>query len=131
MTRFNNHFNNNFGSCRCIAKAWDHCRNRDVSIYQIPNEIEVVGIHDGTDSWVAPVRDEIFSVPIAKLMDELRAGVIIKLPVVMGQPIKTGRRRLIEQGDANPPPDPAPHVLARRRVPLASIPTATRRALLV
>lgn len=130
MSRFNSHFRNSFGTCRLIAKAWDHCRNRDVNIYQIPGEHDVVGIHDGTDSWVAPIRDEIFSVPIAKLVSDLHNGIQIKLPVVCGQPIKTARRRLISDGDPNPLPAPNQPILTRRRVPLASVPTSTRRVLL-
>lgn len=54
--RFNHFMASHFksGGCRLIARARDTCRNRDVELYQIPGEWDVVGVSDGTDAWIAP-----------------------------------------------------------------------------
>lgn len=111
MSRFNHYFNNSFASCRHLANAFDPHRNRDVRIYQIPGEVECVGVSDGVDKWIAPVVAELFTVNILKLMRDLQDGIPIKLPVMSGQ--KRTRRVLMESTEAIPPPE-EPEVIPRR-----------------
>lgn len=74
MSRFNRFMENHFAGCRLIAKAYDHCRSRDVSLFAIPGEFQVVGVSDGTDCWMAPVIADPFSVRVQSLLDMLREG---------------------------------------------------------
>ena len=74
MSRFNRFMEAHFAGCRLLAKARDNCRNRDVSIYQVPGEFETVGVSDGTDCWMAPVAADPFSVSVKRILDDLREG---------------------------------------------------------
>ena len=99
MASFNHYFANHFSSCRLLAKAYDHCRLRDVKIYQVPGHIEFVGVTDGTDCWIAPVSAELFTLNILQLMRDLSDGKDIKLPLVASNVLKEGprtRRKLLE-----------------------------------
>ncbi len=70
MNRWNHHFENHFGSCVLL----DNCRDRAVKLYALPGEFDLVGVTDGTDAWVAPVIADPFSVKVARLLGDLRAG---------------------------------------------------------
>lgn len=61
-----------------LANARDEHRNRDVRLYLMPGEFDTVGVTDGTDAWVAPVIADPFSVNIARLMQDVREGKIIR-----------------------------------------------------
>lgn len=107
MTRFNFFMNTHFSSCRLIARARDLCRNRNVTIHQIPGYWDVVGISDGIDSWVAPVISagpffRTATGDVEHIMKCLQAGD--PLPPVPDAP----RRRvtLTETSDSPPPRRP-------------------------
>jgi len=125
MANFSHYFNSRFAGCRLLAEAFDQHRNRDVRIYQIPGQMDCVGVCDQVDRWIAPVTPDIFSVNIHQLIRDLHDGKDIKLPVRAGkasEPSKSPRRRLILETEASPPPeDPEP---VRRR------PTTKRRTLI-
>lgn len=112
MASFKHYFNSRFAGCRLLAEAFDQHRNRNVSIYQIPGHIDVVGVSDTIDRWIAPVAPELFSVNIYQLMRDLHDGKDIKLPIrspLLAQSGKKGRRALIDEAHANPPPaEPEP-----------------------
>lgn len=98
-----------------LANARDEHRDRDVRLYLMPGEFDTVGVTDGTDAWVAPVIADPFSVNIARLMQDVRDGKIIK-------PNEASRKRhriLIL------PPDPEPR--ARVKIASSSEPTASAR----
>lgn len=90
MANYNYYFANDFRSCTLLAYARDPYRERDVRIYQIPGEVENVGITDGTDKWIAPVIANPFSVNIIALMDNIRNGI----PNPKPEPPGSTRRRL-------------------------------------
>ena len=71
--RFNHLFASQFGSCRLLKKGHDPHRNRDVRIYALPGEFEIVGMTDGVDCWVAPVATG-FLEDVRKLLARIRAG---------------------------------------------------------
>lgn len=126
MSRFNHYFNGDFSGCRHLANAHDPHRDRDVRIYQIPGEIECVGVTDGVDKWIAPVVAELFTVNILKIMRDLHDGIALKLPITSGQ--KRARRVLMTETEAIPPhqePDPV------RRRPSKSQPTIRQRRVIV
>lgn len=107
MNRFNEFMNSHFqySGCRLIANAYDTCRNRKVKIYAMPGYFDVVGVTDGTDSWVAPASAGLFfgtaSGDCADLMRRLKAGQ--PLPPVPDAPSSRPRVRL----DDPQPPTPA------------------------
>lgn len=101
----------------------------------MPGYLDVVGVTDGVDSWIAPVVAEIFSINIQRLLQDLAAGSQIKLPVLAPglseqAPEKRARRVLLAptegegQGRGRKPllVDPGqPQTLPRRtRTPLRS-----------
>lgn len=71
--RYNSHFANHFGSCRLLKTGRDPHRERDVKIYALPGEFDVVGITDGTDSWVAPVATG-FLEDVRKMLQRIQSG---------------------------------------------------------
>lgn len=89
MSRYNNYFASHFSSCRLLKVGRDPHRGRDVKIYAIPGEFDVVGISDGTDSWVAPVATG-FLEDVRKMLVRIQAGEDVK-PLV-----SAGRRRIAE-----------------------------------
>lgn len=97
MSRYNRHFANHFSSCRLLAYAYDPHRQRDVKLYMIPGEVEVVGVHDGVDSWIAPALNELFSVDVKTLMRAIFDGKDVE---VVGKPSAGSRTRvtLVEVG---------------------------------
>jgi hypothetical protein len=74
MPNYKHYLTSTFSGCRLLANAHDHCRNREVKIYEIPNEPSIVGIFDGCDRWIAPARAELFSVNIEKVQRSIREG---------------------------------------------------------
>lgn len=84
MSRFNSYLSQRFEGCRCIAHARDPHRERDVKIYAVPGEFDLVGVSDGTDVWIAPVIADPFSVSIKRIMEIMKAG---------GQPPPIHRQR--------------------------------------
>jgi hypothetical protein len=99
MNRFNHYFANDFKACRLLAYARDHCRNRDVRLYQIPGQMECVGVSDGTDSWIAPAVESIFSVNVKQMLRDISDGK----PVPSPRPLASSRVRLEEAEDPEPP----------------------------
>lgn len=71
--RWNHHLNNHFGSCRLLGKGYDPYRKRDIEVRALPGEFELVGITDGTDSFVTGVNTP-FLAPYKRLLDEIRQG---------------------------------------------------------
>lgn len=102
--RFNQYMNAHFAGCRLLARARDECRNRDVSLFQVPGHWDVVGVTDGTDSWIAPTSAGPFfktaTGDVADIMRRLQAGE--ELPPPPDAPRK--RARLVLEDDAPPPP---------------------------
>lgn len=76
--RFNSYLNGHFKSCRLLATARDTHRERDVRVYQIPGEFEIVGVCDGVDAWIAPVTAGVYfrtaEGDLVETMRRLRAG---------------------------------------------------------
>lgn len=93
MANWKTYMNSDYAGCRLLAYARDYCRNRDVRIYQIPGEVEAVGISDGVDRWIAPVKADVFSVNIARLFEDMAAGREIPKPTPL---VKKGRVTLLE-----------------------------------
>jgi hypothetical protein len=108
MSRFNNFMNSHFSGCQLLAKTRDLCRQRDVSVFRIPGEVECVGVSDGTDSWIAPVIANPFSFDLIKLFKDFADGIPVKLPLIGHQPsdgpVKSRRKLLNEDPPPNPPP---------------------------
>jgi hypothetical protein len=111
MTRFNHYFANHFSACRLLAEAYDHCRNRDVRIYLVPGEMEFVGVTDGIDCWIAPVRAELFSVNIQRIIQDIHAGLD---PSPMRRSARKQRHKLLSAA-----PIPQPSTTRGRRALLA------------
>jgi hypothetical protein len=107
VSKFNHYMNSHFSGCRLIARARDTCRERDVTIHQIPGYWDVVGVSDGTDAWVAPTSTGPFfktaTGDVTKIMRALEAGE--ELPPVPDAPAKDQtRRRAVLIDDAEQPP---------------------------
>jgi len=108
MANWKHYINSGFAGCRLLAYARDYCRDRDVRIYQIPGQVDAVGISDGVDAWIAPVRADVFSVNVARLFDDMQAGRELPKPV---PPVRRGRVRL--------EPEDAPLPIRKPRVVIA------------
>lgn len=127
MSRFNSYFLNNFTGCKLLARCYDPHRERDVSIFLMPGYVDVVGVSDGVDKWVAPVCASLFTVNIQNLLQRLHAGEQLNLPLVVHREgaatsQKRPRRVIIE------PIEPGP-AQPRRRVlvaPAAEVPKRKR-----
>ena len=74
------HQKNNFAQCRHIANAYDPHRHRDVRLYHIPGDFTIVGVSDGTDTWIAPTSCNPFSVDVVRLYERIRNGEILEAP---------------------------------------------------
>lgn len=94
MSLFNNYMGNHFSACRLVAYAHDNCRNRDVSLFMIPGQVEVCGVSDGVDAWIAPLAADPFSVDIQRLFADIYAGKEIAKPIRIAP--KTKRIAFIE-----------------------------------
>ena len=116
MANFAHYFNSRFAGCRVLAHAYDQCRERDVTLYQIPGQVECVGVSDTVDRWIAPVAPNLFNVDIMQLFRDMNAGNPVTLPLRgprPGQASKTGRRALLAESDALPSPE-EPEPIRRR-----------------
>lgn len=102
MNRFNAYMAGHFSGCRLLAHARDEHRGRDVKLFKIPGHWDVVGVTDGTDSWIAPTAAGPFfktaDGDVADIMRRLQAGE--ELPPPPDAPRK--RARLVLE-DAAPP----------------------------
>jgi hypothetical protein len=74
VSRFNVYMSQRFEGCRCIANARDPHRGRDVKVYAVPGEFDLVGVSDGTDVWIAPVAADPFSVSVKRIMEIIKEG---------------------------------------------------------
>lgn len=110
MSRFNHYFMNDFASCKLIAYARDPHRGRDVRLYLMPGHIDVVGVTDGIDKWIAPVIANPFSVDIIKWVKNHLDGIPNPPPVPPGA--QTGRRRLVVAEPDQVSPRPRRAILA-------------------
>jgi len=77
MSRFNTYMNSHFSGCRLLGEGEDLHRNRHVKLYVIPGHVDVVGVSDGVDSWLAPANNGIdyFTIPVTRLMREISDGL--------------------------------------------------------
>lgn len=82
MANYKHYMNTNYAGCRLLAEAYDHCRARNVRLFALPGRIDVVGVTDGVDKWIAPARNELFSVPALDLLRDPSKGVYRKTAVV-------------------------------------------------
>lgn len=87
--------NTGFASCTLLAYARDHCRERDVRLYLLPETDSCVGVADGTDAWIAPVSASVFSVNVERIIADFRAGKGLPKPV----PPQRGRVRRVLSED--------------------------------
>ena len=103
MTRFNHHMSSHFSGCRLLAEAHDPHRNREVSLYLIPGTVEVVGVSDGVDAWVAPALAHCFSVNVPDILRRIAVGEhVAPIRRQAPTPAKRERRAVISE------PEPAP-----------------------
>lgn len=107
--KYNHYFANQFGSCRLLKTGRDPHRNRDVRIYALPGEFEVVGMTDGVDSWIAPVATG-FLEDVRKLLNRIRSGEDVRAIAEAAAP---ARRRIALPGDE---PERTPTGRLRRRI---------------
>lgn len=108
---YKHHMNNHWAGCRLLAQTRDHCRNRDVKLFLVPGQFDVVGVSDGTDAWVAPSHvPSIFGVDVKPLLDQIRAGVDVKPVVAMPS---RARVRLVADGDTTAQPEGSSRVRVR------------------
>lgn len=79
--------NTHFSSCRLLATARDHCRQRDVKIFALPGEFDHVGVTDATDAWIAPAAPSIFSVDVMDLLRRIRLGEDVRAVNTLQPPV--------------------------------------------
>jgi hypothetical protein len=102
--RFNNYMANHFSSCTLIARAYDKCRNRDVTLHAIPGHWDVVGVSDGVDAWVAPAVPGLFSgTATSDVHDIIRRMKIGEPPPALPSTARPQRVRL-DEDDIKPRP---------------------------
>lgn len=118
MGKFTRYFENGFSGCTPLAKTYDNCRKREVTVFLIPGEVEVVGCFDQTDAWIAPVSADPFTVNIQRLVQDFYAGKFTGLVV---DPPKPARRTLKRAEESPPPPQ------RRRLNPPPSVPQTSQR----
>jgi hypothetical protein len=108
MANYKHYMNSNYAGCRLLAETYDRHRNRDVRIYALPGLVDVVGITDGVDKWIAPARNELFSVPALDLLRDpslpthlkrARAPQVRKRVKLAADTTSIARRRVIINTD--------------------------------
>ncbi len=130
MANYKHYMGNGFRACRLVALGYDPHRNRDVRMFKIPGEPEVLGVTDGVDTWIAPLTSP-FLEPVAKAIRSEVAGDAASFPIILGRrpdaSPRAPRRALLTE---DPPPAPkvarrallvdsdAPQPPVRRRVTL-------------
>ena len=101
---FKHYMTSHYAGCRLVARGFDPHRERDVRMYQIPGTMEVLGVDDGTDRWIAPLTSPFLAVVLKALRDEA-SGEPQTWPIVLGQrPGAVGRRKLLDEAPATPAP---------------------------
>lgn len=125
---FKHYMTTNYAGCRLVAVGYDPHRNRDVRMFQIPGTMEVLGVDDGTDRWIAPLESPFLERVLKALRGEA-AGDTQTWPIQLGQrPNATGRRKLLDDAPATqPPPRVRKQLVDEPAVPQTPI---RRRALL-
>lgn len=98
---FKSYLNSHFSGCRLLAETYDTHRSRNVKVFMLPGEFQVVGVSDGVDAWVAPTIINPFSCDVVGLLKRIASGETVE--VVRNTP--TGR----------PVTQPALQELPRRR----------------
>jgi hypothetical protein len=98
---YKDRINTGFASCTLLAYARDHCRERDVRLYLLPETDDCVGVTDGTDAWIAPRSASLFSVNVDRIIADFRAGKGLPKPARPGAP-RTRRRLAPEDAAFNP-----------------------------
>lgn len=113
MSRFNHYMNSHFSGCRLLARARDECRNRNVSLYQVPGYWDCVGVSDGTDSWIAPASAAPFfktaTGDVADILRRLQAGEPLPEPPEAPRP-----RQRVKLEEEEPQVRPTRSTAARR-----------------
>lgn len=114
--KYNRYFADGFRSCRLLATGHDPHRNRQVQVRMIPGEYELVGMHDGVDSWVAPVISP-FLHHVKRCLDEILKGGN-PAPILLGGEAKpAARKRVVIK-------EPEPEIKPRARRVLIEEPEA-------
>jgi hypothetical protein len=108
VSRFNHYFQNQFAGCVVLAIGRDEGRDRDVRIVALPGEFSVVGLCDGTDTWVAGVNS-MGSPLIAQAAARLKMLADGTLHLT---PTPGARRRITVSLDDDPPPPPRVKLVA-------------------
>lgn len=125
---FKHYMMTHYAGCRLVARGYDPHRERDVRMYQIPGTMDVLGVDDGTDRWIAPLGSP-FLDKVADALSAERDGADVAFPILLGQrPNATGRRKLLDDAPATQPPPRARKQLVDE--PAAPQPPIRRRALL-
>lgn len=70
----NRHLNSHFAGCLLLAKGYDEYRKREVQLFMLPGEFNLVGISDGTDSWLAPVSADPLRLNVRAVLESVRNG---------------------------------------------------------
>lgn len=101
MSRYNILMQDHFRTCQLLARGHDEHRNRNVEIREIPGSLDVFGISDGVDAWVAPknVTSELFE----RARKSLTAIYEGREPVI-DAPVRRKRRVLIEDDEPQTTP---------------------------
>jgi hypothetical protein len=124
MSSFKHWMSVKFEGCRHIASTHDPYRKRDVKVFAMPGDFELVGISDGTDSWIAPVSANPFvsqGIDVKKLLSQLREGTL----VAPADSSRTRHRIIIDQ--SRRPTDERGPTLGRRLInPQPETPTRRR-----
>lgn len=115
MASFNRFFANHFGGCKLVGIGFDPHRNRDVKLFMIPGEVEVLGVSDGVDTWVAPTSSP-FLEPVTKAVRAFVGGDHdVVFPIELNRegraPIKRARTRVLVESEVIPQPRPRTRVL--------------------
>lgn len=129
MGKFTTFINTHFqgSGCRLIARAFDECRQRRVTLHAIPGYYDCVGVSDGTDAWIAPASAGLFmktaTGDCADIMRRLQVGE--ELPPVPDFPGPKRGRVALE--DPEPQPRPRSRVAIADETPI--VPRRTRHVL--
>lgn len=93
-TLFKRLMNSKFDGCQLLATTEAPALNRTMKVYRIGNRRDVIGIHDGIDSWIASPGSCLRDLKIPQLL-ESQTPVIARRAVVTTSTKPTVRRKLI------------------------------------
>lgn len=119
------YLNSQFAGCRLLAETYDEHRKRDVRVYMVPGQFDVVGVCDGTDSWVAPAIINPFSCDVLGMLKRIASGEDIppfrngKAKGQLDLPLAGSPRRRLTTCTEEPKP--------RRRLQTTAEPVASTR----